>query len=159
VQNFILSSQIYAEATSLALYAPIYNEVQTDRLLTSALASGKKVSYPRLVNGRIAFIDVSDVDDLQPGTFSVPEPRGECVVAQSSLDLILVPGVAFDFFGHRIGYGYGCYDRALAVCDNAEFIGLAYSFQVVDRLPEEEHDIRLDYLATECEFVELKHKQ
>ena len=89
----------------------------------------------------------------------MPEPQGKTTIAPESLDLVVVPGVGFDRQGHRIGYGLGYYDRTLSTCANAKFVGLAYSFQVVERLPEEKHDIRLDYLVTECEMIGFKHKQ
>ena len=159
VQGYILDSKVYAAADSVALYASVHNEVQTDLVLDSALVAGKTVCYPRLENEKIVFIEVSSLDDLKPGRFGVPEPQGQKNILPENLDLVLVPGVAFDSQGHRLGYGFGCYDRALALCRNTDFIGLAYAFQVVKHLPSEEHDIRLDYLATECEMLEFKHKQ
>ncbi len=159
VQDFVLASKIYAEAESLALYASIHNEVNTERILVAALLDGKRVCFPRVDGEQIVFIEVSGAHDLKPGRFRVPEPQGQTVILPESLDLIFVPGIAFDSHGHRLGYGFGFYDRALAACKNAEFIGLGYAFQVVERLPEEKHDIRLDYLATERELLEFKHKQ
>lgn len=159
VQDHVLASAAYAGADSLALYASVHNEVLTDRLLTTALADGKRTCFPRLENGQIAFVEVADAGDLQTGQFGVSEPQGQTIMSPERLDLIVVPGIGFDRQGHRIGYGLGYYDRALAACINADFIGLAYSFQVVDRLPEEKHDIRLDYLVTECEMIGFKHKQ
>ena len=159
VQEHVLTSTVYAEAVLLALYAPIRNEVQTQRILSAALLAGKRVCYPRLENGRIVFVEVSGQHDLQPGKFGVPEPQGKIAVSPEELDLILVPGVAFDCKGGRIGYGSGYYDRILAVCANARFFGLAYTFQLIEKIPEEKHDIRLDFLATEGEMIEFKHKQ
>ena len=158
-QDCLLASAVYAGADALALYASVHNEVLTDRLLTAALADGKRICFPRLENGQISFVEVADAGDLQTGQFGVSEPQGQTIISPECLDLIVVPGVGFDRQGHRIGYGLGYYDRALATCVNAEFIGLAYSFQVVERLPEEKHDIRLDYLVTECEMIGFKHKQ
>lgn len=153
VQDFVLASAVYARSDSLALYAPVHNEVHTERLLKAALESGKRVCFPRLENGLVVFVEVAEGDDLQTGQFGVAEPQGQAVIAPELLDLVMVPGVGFDRQGHRIGYGLGYYDRALAECNHATFVGLAYSFQVVERLPEEEHDIRLDYLVTEKEMV------
>lgn len=159
VQDCVLASGVYAGAGVIALYASVHNEVHTDRLLTVALADGKRVSYPRIEDGQIVFIEVTSAGDLLTGHFDVPEPQGQTVVDPEHLDLIIVPGVGFDRQGHRIGYGLGYYDRTLTTCINAEFVGLAYSFQVVERLPEEEHDIRLDYLVTECEIIGFTHKR
>lgn len=153
VQDFVLASAVYAGSRLLALYAPVHNEVLTDRLLKAALESGKRVCFPRLENGQIVFVEVAGGDELQTGQLGVAEPQGQTVIAPEVIDLVIVPGVGFDRQGRRIGYGLGCYDRALAECNHAAFVGLAFSFQVVERLPEEEHDIRLDYLATEDEMV------
>ena len=159
VQDGVIASAVYTEASALALYAPVRNEVHTDRLLKAALSVGKSVCFPRLENGLIVFVEVVDLCDLQPGQFGVLEPQGLTVINPECLDLIVVPGVGFDRQGHRIGYGLGCYDRVLAECSNAGFMGLAYSFQVVERLPAEKHDIRLDYLVTEDELIGFIHKR
>ncbi len=159
VQDSVLTSEAYVRAASIALYASVHNEVHTDRLLTAALADGKQISYSRVEDGEIVFVAVTGAGDLQAGHFGVPEPQGQTIIDPEHLDLIIVPGVGFDRQGHRIGYGLGFYDRILTACINATFVGLAYSFQVVERLPEEEHDIRLDYLVTECEIIGFTHKQ
>ena len=159
VQDGVIASAVYAEASALALYAPVRNEVHTDRLLKAALAVGKRVCFPRLENGLIIFVEVADPCDFQTGQFGIPEPQGRTGINPECLDLIIVPGVGFDRLGHRVGYGLGCYDRVLTECSHAEFMGLAYSFQVVDRLPAEKHDIRLDYLVTEDELIGFIHKR
>lgn len=159
VQDAVLASTPFVAAEAIALYASVHNEVRTDRLFAAALSAGKKVFFPRLENGRIVFVQVHSAGDLQTGSFGVLEPSGGEIASPEDLDMVLVPGVGFDRQGHRIGYGLGYYDRALAACRNAIFLGLAYEFQVVENLPEEEHDIRLDFLVTEQGVVEFKHKQ
>lgn len=159
VQDYFIASRSYAEAKTIAIYSSVHNEVRTDRLFERALADGKQVCFPRLEADHIVFVAEVDALAMQVGPFGVPEPQGQTVVSPEDIDLVAVPGVGFDRQGHRIGYGLGYYDRALKACTNAEFIGLAYSSQVVGSLPAESHDIRLDYLATENEIIEFKHKQ
>lgn len=159
VQAHVLGASVYAGAETIALYAAVHNEVQTDQLFDAALNGGKRVCFPRLESERIIFVEVDAADQLQAGRFGVLEPQGDRTVPPDELEMVLVPGVGFSLQGGRIGYGLGYYDRALAQCVHAEFLGLAYAFQLVEELPEEEHDIRLDYLATESGIIEFQHKR
>lgn len=158
-QSHVLGCSAFAGAETVALYASVHNEVKTDQLFDAALNAGKRVCFPRLENERIVFVEVDAPDQLQVGRFGVLEPQGDRTVPPGELEMVLVPGVGFSLQGGRIGYGLGYYDRALAHCIHAEFLGLAYAFQLVEQLPEEEHDIRLDYLATESGIIEFQHKR
>ena len=115
-----------------------------------ALGAGKQLVYPRVDGETLVFEEVNDLSRLAPGAFGVLEPRGGRAVAVDRIDVLLVPGVAFDRSGHRLGYGKGFYDRAIAKCsDNTVRVGFAYDFQVVDALPVGEHDQPVAALMTE----------
>lgn len=150
IQERFLASDVYRQAGSLGLYSAVLNEVQTELVARRALADGKCLSYPR-VNGEVLeFVTVRSAAELVPGSYGIPEPTGADLMAWADLELLVVPGVAFDPSGHRLGYGKGYYDRALTRCPPAmERVGFAYEFQVVERLPADAHDCRLTRLVTE----------
>jgi 5-formyltetrahydrofolate cyclo-ligase len=118
------------------------------------LSSGKTLVYPRVEHGGLVFVPMTDPDLLRPGSFDVPEPCHGQVIAPEEIDLFVVPGVAFDLVGHRLGYGRGFYDRALGQCPAKTVkVGFSYDFQVVDALPVRPHDQRLTVLITETRLL------
>ena len=150
IQSRFLDSSAYRQAGCIGLYSPMLNEVQTELLARRCLADGKRLSYPRVKGAGLEFVAVSGLGDLAPGSYGIPEPTGEHLVPYPELELLVVPGVAFDLSGHRLGYGKGYYDRALALCGPVlERVGFAYEFQVVAQLPADPHDCRLTRLVTE----------
>ncbi len=150
IQNRFLLSDMFRAADCLALYSAIHNEVSTDTVFMRALELGKTLAYPRIKDDVLEFVEVLNQADLVPGAFGVLEPQGHKLVLVEKLDLIVVPGVAFDQCGHRLGYGRGSYDRTLAVCRaDCSKVGFAYNFQLVETLPTVEHDKTLSALMTE----------
>ncbi len=159
-QRRLAASSFFRDARRLALYASFSNEVLTDELLKAALRDGKEVSYPLVARDnprRLKFYRVSSVDELGPGSYDIrePKPRSGGEVEISGLDLVVVPGVAFDRAGARLGYGKGYYDMALkgAACP---VVALAYDFQVLDEeIPAEAHDVPVGAVVTEKRIVEF----
>ena len=153
VQERLLESDFYHGPRCVVLYAEKDNEVATERIFADALASGRRVLFPRVIpEYGLSLVPVCDRDDLSPGTFGLLEPMGSGIVAPAELGraLICVPGVAFSLEGQRLGRGGGYYDRLLAETGSqAVTAGLAYSFQVLDRLPESPDDRRLQLIVTE----------
>ncbi len=150
IQNRLLDTIEYSDAAAIALYSPIHNEVCTEAILHAAHASGKRVAYPRVRGRHLDFIEVGEPADLQSGAFGVLEPVGTACVSATDLDMLVVPGIAFDLDGYRLGYGKGFYDRALhGGMSRGTLVGLCYEFQLVSELPIETHDIGMDLLITE----------
>lgn len=150
IQERFLAMAVYRDAGTLALYSPILNEVFTEEIFHCARREGKKLAFPRVQGEDLVFVEVASRRELMPGSFGVLEPGGQDLVPASELDVLLVPGVAFDLCGHRLGYGKGFYDRALGRQGRPrQVIGLCYELQLVQRLPAEEHDVCLDLLVTE----------
>lgn len=153
-QQRLLTTEQFAAARSLALYSPIHNEVDTSDIFLIAGRQGKQVYYPRVAGACLHFVPISSAGQLMPGTFGVLEPAADLKNSQQVPDLILVPGVAFDRCGHRLGYGRGFYDRYLARCSGkAVRVGFSYSFQLCDALPAAAHDQSLDVLVTDAETI------
>ena len=160
IQEKLFGLPEFLEARRLALYAGLANEVRTDLLLSRALESRKEVSFPRvdssIKGGGLVFIKVESIDELTPGLYGVPEPKGSGVeVDPKELDFIIVPGIAFDTAGARIGYGKGYYDKALKGV-RCPIAALAYDLQVsADPIPTEAHDVGVDLLVTETRVVRI----
>jgi 5-formyltetrahydrofolate cyclo-ligase len=157
VQRNLLASEAYRDASAVILYAAIGNEVSTDRILADALASDRAVFYPRVdtVNGTIVARRVRARAELVHGAYGILEPP----VSVEALDsksfakiLVCVPGVAFGLEGQRLGRGGGHYDRFIGqLGGEAITVGLAFSFQLLDRIPETGLDRRLNFIVTESE--------
>jgi 5-formyltetrahydrofolate cyclo-ligase len=154
VQQRVLSSQAYLAATKIVLYAPLRGEVETALIAADALRSHLRLYYPIVdrEKRRIRFGAVFDLSELAPGAFGILEPAAAGALEAGELGpaLVCVPGVAFTPAAARLGRGGGYYDRLLtALSAEAVTAGLGYSFQLIDRLPEQLHDRRLDLVVTE----------
>jgi 5-formyltetrahydrofolate cyclo-ligase len=150
IQRRLLETALFQRSRVLGLYSPVRNEVPTDAIFRAALARGKRPAYPRVQGASLEFIEVADPDDLEKGAFGILEPKGDRRIALGEMDLLIVPGVAFDLEGGRLGYGKGFYDRLLA--DGAfhgRLVGLCYELQLLPRLPREGHDVLMDVVVTE----------
>lgn len=149
-QQRLLESPEFAAAGTVALYSAIRNEVFTEAIFAAASKLGKTVVYPRVGAAGLEFVEVSALRDLGPGAFGILEPTGSRTVPLQRLDLVVVPGVAFDFTGHRLGYGKGFYDRVLHGCERrGVLVGLGFELQLVEALPVQAHDVRMDMIVTE----------
>lgn len=144
-----------AAARTVMLFASFRSEIDTSPLAAILVARGQRLAYPlSLVRRRdMALYLVRDPDrDLRPGYCGIPEPDPQrCPeVAPEEVDVVLAPGSVFGRDGGRIGYGGGFYDRFLAArAPQALRIGFAFALQVVDTVPQEPHDQRMDWLITE----------
>ena len=131
-------SEEYRNARSIYGYLPYNQEVRTVPMLEQALRDGKRVAVPKCYGDEMRFIWV------EKGYANIPEPIADGPVADDENALVLMPGLAFDPQGHRIGYGGGFYDKFLAREGNHPTLALCYDFQMVDHLETEEFDIPVD---------------
>ncbi len=158
IQKRLVESPLFIGAKRLALYSSCQNEVLTDEVFKKAKKEKKAVCYPRVMKGTSAmlFIEVRSLDELTPGAFDIREPgeAGERAVDPASLDLIVLPGVAFDRRGARLGFGMGFYDRVLTGL-SCPLVALAYEFQVTDTVPTESFDVRVNAVITEKSEIHM----
>ncbi|RUM60718.1 MAG: 5-formyltetrahydrofolate cyclo-ligase [Persephonella sp.] len=153
----------------ILLYYPHRNEVDTKPIIRELLKRKKTVLLPKVEKNRILPIFISDISDLKEGFAGIKEPEGK-VYPKEKIDIVVVPAVAYDRKGYRLGYGKGFYDRFLKDFQNlkgklcfktkvrrnrfeTQLIGLAYDFQVLDKLPHEKHDIPVDIIITPKEVI------
>ena len=137
--------ELYKNAKTIYGYLPYNQEVRTVPMLEQAIRDGKRVAVPKCYGQDMRFIYISDFEqEVAPGYANIPEPIADGPVAEDKTALVLMPGLAFDPQGHRIGYGGGFYDRFLADEPDHPTLALCYGFQMVDHLQTEEFDIPVD---------------
>ena len=147
----------WARASNVLLFAPLPDELDLWPLVELALSAGKMVALPAFIprtSGYAARQIIDVVKDIVPGKFGVREPADGCVeVPLNQLDLVLVPGIAFDARGGRLGRGKGFYDRLLVSVRGTK-CGVAFDEQLVDAVPVGPHDIRLNCILTPTRWIE-----
>ena len=146
----------YQNAKTVMFYIDVRSEVRTRNDLTNALAGGKKIVVPYCVDGELELFHLENNDELAIGMYKILEPKAELrTVAQKKveveeIDLIIVPGVAFDRRGGRTGHGKGYYDKLLEHArPDTPLVALAFECQIFDEIPMQEHDVFMDKVVTE----------
>jgi len=139
-----------AHARRVALYAPVRGEIDTRPLYVALAARGIACAYPRITaEAELAFADASP-DQLVADRLGIPAPTGDSPpIAVGDIDLFVVPGLAFDHAGERLGWGRGYYDRTLAGAPSAVRVGYAFDFQIVPAVPIHADDEHMDVVVTE----------
>ena len=145
----LFSTAQYRQAKSVYAYLAFNQEVRTRPIITRAWADGKRVAVPKVIGDDMVFVWLDSFDDLVTGGFGVPEPAKGGPVADAGTALVLMPGLAFDREGHRVGYGGGYYDRYLSTHPGHTKVALCYGFQLLDAIEAEEHDIPADLVITD----------
>lgn len=151
----VRASTQFREARSVMGYWSFGSEIDTMPLLEAILESGKTLVLPRVnrASDSLEAFEVKNMStDLSRGVWGIREPNPEACVPweQRSLDLIVVPGVAFDLRCYRIGYGKGYYDKLLSNYRDSYKMGAAFEVQIVDQVPEQAHDVPVDAVITEA---------
>lgn len=149
----IRTMDAFLQAKTVFCYVSIAEEVQTGKILQLALQMGKTVCIPFIENKKspMAAVKLYRLEDLTEGTFgllSIDPERAE-YVSPETMDLIFVPGAAFDGEGHRLGMGGGFYDRYMAKAIHARRVALAFSCQIVPSVPVDAFDQKVDTCVTE----------
>ena len=146
----ILQSPVYQGVSCVLLYAATEHEIDLSAVARDAWEKGKTVAYPRCLDkaGHMAFFVVDSPARLEKGSFGIPEPSGDCLPWQQTADaLCVVPALAVDTFGNRLGYGKGYYDRFLADYSGVSVCAV-YDCGTAETLPTDEHDLPVEYIVT-----------
>lgn len=154
-------SKYYKEAKKIFIYISYDSEIDTIKIIDKAFKDGKKIYVPRteFESRLMDAVEITSFDNLIKSSYGILEPSiNTPYINPNELDLIVVPGVAFDKKGGRMGYGAGFYDRYFKKInkDNIERItklALAYDFQVLEEVPMSAQDVPVDYIITEKEFI------
>lgn len=133
------------EARTIMLYYSLPDEVDTHTIVDSLLLCGKTILLPRVTGeDTMELRHYTGPRDLSKGAYGIMEPTGDVFTNYPAIDLAIVPGMAFDHFGNRMGRGKGYYDHFLPLLTNAYKIGVCFPFQLVGNIPVDEHDVRMD---------------
>lgn len=172
IQERLFSTKEYLNSKNLLTFVSLTGEVDTYNILTESFKRGKRVYVPRVEARKMEFYQITDLDHMVRSKFGILEPEG-CEVKRFSYDinqydasglaydldnryhnLMILPGLAFDRSGNRIGYGAGYYDKYLSSFPENTFykIALAYEFQLMDIIPSEEYDRKADAIITPSEI-------
>ncbi len=147
-------SDIYKTSENVFLYMSYNREVDTYMLLSQCLTDNKKVYAPKVLSKTdMEFYRIQDEHDLVSGYMGIMEPSDSCEKADTRDGLFIMPGLAFDYDFHRIGYGGGFYDRYLSIDNTFIKAALAFDFQLLESIPYEEHDLKPDYIVTQTQFI------
>lgn len=158
----------YSTAGTVMWYVDAGSEVRTRHTLPEALEHGKRVVVPWCVveTNTLELFHLTDMTELVEGAYKILEPKPELrhlpnkVVRPEELDLVMVPGTAFDLRGGRMGQGKGYYDRLLSTArPNAPLVGMAFECQIFDEIPVAPHDVFMDLVLTETRQISGKGRQ
>ena len=144
LMRLFFASELYRQAKSVYGYLPYNQEVRTVPILEQAIRDGKRVAVPKVYGDEMKFIWMDDLSAVSDGYAGIPEPVADEPIADDPTALVLMPGLAFDPQGHRIGYGGGFYDKFLAAEPNHPTLALCYAFQMKEQLQTEEFDKNVD---------------
>lgn len=178
LRDKLFQSEVYRQCDKLFTFVSFQSEVDTKELIRQSLRMGKKVYIPRVEKKNMKFYEILNLDNLIPSKYGVLEPPADeekCYIPNKydamsedtinynsnhershSINLMLLPGLAFDLKGNRIGYGAGYYDRYFAANPEIDFhkLAIAYDFQVLEEIPADEFDIRAEAIITPTRFIE-----
>ena len=156
IEDKLFNLEHFRKSKTIMFFVSFNSEVDTRNMIKKSFQN-KTVVVPKVAQHEINPSIIIDIDNLIPaGKFGIFEPIEAMKIAYKNIDLVLVPGIAFDKTGHRIGYGFGYYDKFLKKVPKAIKIGLCFDFQIVDKIPHEEHDVPVDFVVTEERVLECK---
>jgi 5-formyltetrahydrofolate cyclo-ligase len=157
IYNKLINSEFYKNSKVIFAFVSFKSEVDTHEIIKRAIMDKKIICVPKIRSKAkgIEIFRINSMAELSVGYHGILEPIDNCIAVNSEdLDLILMPGAAFDRQGGRLGYGMGYYDRFLANMNSyVDKIALAYDFQVLEKVPMEERDVRINGIITNKEVV------
>lgn len=156
ITETVLGLPEYVKADVVAFYVNKGSEVETRPLIRKAFASRKKVLIPitQKSTRELLYSEISSLDNLIPGRFGVPEPGDVKSRVLTMANIVLVPGVVWDIYGYRLGWGKGYFDTVLShLSDSSLSIGLSFDLQLVEQVPREQFDLPVKMLVTESRVI------
>jgi 5-formyltetrahydrofolate cyclo-ligase len=160
IRDALFSLPEYLEARTIFFYASFRSEVGTMDMIRTSIGNGKRVVLPK-VNSKghsLMLYEIESAADLAPGYMGIPEPFApdDRLTGIDDVDLVIMPGAGFDFSGNRLGYGAGYYDILLSGRKNRmPILALAYEEQLVDSIPAEKHDVKVNIIVTDKRVLRI----
>ncbi|MCD6557692.1 MAG: 5-formyltetrahydrofolate cyclo-ligase [Candidatus Aenigmarchaeota archaeon] len=158
IQEKLKKTAEFRNAKNVLFYVSTKNEVETHRIIEELLSSGEKNVIVPITDKKNKILKLSVIksfSELTPRTHGILEPENKFIrpIEPEKVDLVIVPGIAFDKSGNRIGSGQGYYDKLLNTMKNTKKVGLAFELQVIDDIPQEDHDVPVDMIITEKRII------
>ena len=158
IKNKLLNIELYKKSKNIFVYIGFGSEINTKEIINCFFYDNKNVYVPKtnIETKEMNAVKINSFENLVENRYGILEPNNdEIILNKDNIDLIILPGVAFDYNGGRVGYGGGYYDRYLeSINKDISKVALIYDFQLLDKVPCEDHDIRADYIITEKRFIE-----
>jgi len=156
IKNSLFSLNEFNDSTNIAFYISKGSEVCTKEMILNAQKINKKIFIPYInKTNSMKLSELKNYDNLKEGYFGVLEPLNPKPYPSNKIELIIIPGIVFDKKGYRLGYGMGYYDKFLKGLKTTK-VGLAFDFQVIESIPGEPHDMKMDYIITNKKIITCK---
>lgn len=155
IANGLIHSGLLSNANVIACFISFRSEVDTTPLIESFWALGKTVVVPKVVESMMIFYPIFPDSPYRISPLGIKEPINVSPIDHDTIDLVIVPGLAFDIKGHRLGYGGGYYDKFLSTY-TATPVAVAFEKQIVDDVPYDDHDQLVHYVVTENKIVDCR---
>lgn len=162
IKKALLESDVYKNSKAIFIYVSMDSEINTIEIIKEVLSSGKRVAVPKVipVSLKRRYMKALKINSMlqlnESGAFGILEPSIECEDISEEIDLVIVPGLAFDLEGNRLGYGGGYYDRFLSKYPNNKKIALCYDFQIFKEIPHEFFDEKVDLIISEKRTINFR---
>lgn len=162
IRKSLFESEIYKNSKVVFIYVNMDSEINTIDIIKELLTSNKIVAVPKVIpvslkERQMKALKINSMLQLnESGAFGILEPSVECEDISEDVDLIIIPGLAFDINGNRLGYGGGFYDRFLRKYPNSKRVALCYDFQIFDEIPHEFFDEKVDLIISEEKIISLE---
>jgi 5-formyltetrahydrofolate cyclo-ligase len=154
IQDKVISLKEYIHSECIYIYMSFGKEVDTKEIILHALENKKRVAIPKIVDKKMQFYYIKDFGQTKLGYFGIQEPITNDI-AKEDVPFMIMPGAAFDYSKHRIGYGKGFYDQYLNKEENKNIkkVAIAFDFQILDEIPSEKEDVSPDMIITEKQII------
>lgn len=159
IEERLFSLAEFMSAHAVLFFASFRSEVETGTMIRRALASGKRIILPKVKGKKLELFEIKNFDkDVSPCIWGIPEPQESAPVTLDQIDVIVVPGAAFDEHGNRLGYGAGFYDKLLSEFTKLT-IAVAFEEQIVPKIPTDPHDVPVRKIVTEKRVITAAHSR
>ena len=156
IMDKLFSTQIFKESDCIGFYYSLKTEVLTSSMIQKTLDLGKNVCLPKInqESKTMDFHTIEGIENLNKNHLDISEPVGGAIC--TNIDVVIIPGIAFDKLGNRLGFGSGYYDKFLTLHASIYKIALAFDFQLINTIDIQEHDVPMDLLITENRTITIQ---